>query len=93
VDQALQILAALAYAFIFLLGTAVLLILVVFVFDVTQTKHAIRRNFPDIGHFRYWFERMGEFFRQYFFALDREEMPFNRAERSWSCSSSAGCRS
>jgi glutamate synthase domain-containing protein 2 len=26
---------------------------------------------------------MGEFFRQYFFALDREEMPFNRAERSW----------
>ena len=29
------------------------------------------------------FEELGEFFRQYFFALDREEMPFNRAERSW----------
>jgi glutamate synthase domain-containing protein 2 len=26
---------------------------------------------------------MGEFFRQYFFALDREELPFNRAQRSW----------
>ncbi|MEA3290944.1 MAG: FMN-binding glutamate synthase family protein, partial [Pseudomonadota bacterium] len=29
------------------------------------------------------FEQLGEFFRQYFFAMDREEMPFNRAERSW----------
>jgi glutamate synthase domain-containing protein 2 len=90
VDQALQIFAALAYAFIFLLGMAALLILVVFVFDVTQTKHAIRRNFPVIGHFRYWFERLGEFFRQYFFALDREEMPFNRAERSWVYRASKG---
>ena len=26
---------------------------------------------------------MGEFFRQYLFAMDREEMPFNRAEREW----------
>ncbi len=48
-----------------------------------QTKHAIRRNFPVIGRFRYLFERLGEFFRQYFFAMDREELPFNRAERSW----------
>lgn len=29
-----------------------------------------------IGRFRYAFEHMGEFFRQYFFAQDREEMPF-----------------
>ena len=48
-----------------------------------QTKHAIRRNYPLIGRFRYLFEEMGEFFRQYFFAQDREELPFNRAERSW----------
>jgi glutamate synthase domain-containing protein 2 len=36
-----------------------------------------------IGRFRYFFEHLGEFFRQYFFALDREELPFNRAQRSW----------
>lgn len=48
-----------------------------------QTAHAIRRNYPLVGRFRYLFEEMGEFFRQYFFALDREELPFNRAERSW----------
>ena len=48
-----------------------------------QTKQAIRHNYPVIGRFRYLFEKQGEFFRQYFFAQDREEMPFNRAERSW----------
>ncbi len=51
--------------------------------DVHQTKHTIRRNYPVIGRFRYFFEHLGEFFRQYFFALDREELPFNRAQRSW----------
>lgn len=51
--------------------------------DVRQTAHTVRRNFPVIGRFRYLFEHLGEFFRQYFFAQDREELPFNRAERSW----------
>lgn len=51
--------------------------------DVTQTQHAIRRNYPLIGRFRYFFEHLGEFFRQYFFAMDREELPFNRSQRSW----------
>ncbi|TXS96050.1 FMN-binding glutamate synthase family protein [Parahaliea maris] len=54
-----------------------------YVVDVTQTRHAVRRNYPVIGRFRYFFEHLGEFFRQYFFALDREELPFNRAQRSW----------
>lgn len=51
--------------------------------DVNQSRHAIRRNFPVIGRFRYFFEHLGEFFRPYFFAMDREELPFNRAQRSW----------
>ncbi|MBN7796003.1 FMN-binding glutamate synthase family protein [Parahaliea mediterranea] len=60
-----------------------LALLWMYVADVTQTRHAIRRNYPVIGRFRYFFEHLGEFFRQYFFALDREELPFNRAQRSW----------
>ena len=72
-----------ASLFIVVFGLLVILIAIFYVRDVTQTKHAIRRNYPVIGRFRYIFERQGEFFRQYFFALDREEMPFNRAERSW----------
>jgi glutamate synthase domain-containing protein 2 len=82
-DQALRILAIFAYGFILLVGAGVLTVVVLYLVDITQTKHAIRRNFPVIGRFRYLFEHLGEFFRQYFFALDREELPFNRAERSW----------
>ncbi len=65
------------------IGAAFLWVSVLYVIDVTQTKHAIRRNFPVIGRLRYRFEHMGQFFRQYFYALDREEMPFNREQRSW----------
>jgi len=78
-----SVLQLLTYLFVFLLGIGVLWIIVLYIIDVSQTKHAIRRNFPVIGRFRYFFEKLGEFFRQYFFALDREEMPFNRAERTW----------
>ncbi len=56
---------------------------VMYLMDISQSTHAVRRNFPVIGRFRYFFEHMGEFFRQYFFSMDREEMPFNRAQRSW----------
>ena len=78
-----NILALFAYLFVFVIGIGVLWILTLYIIDVSQTKHAVRRNFPVVGRFRYMFEHLGEFFRQYFFAQDREEMPFNRAERSW----------
>ena len=68
---------------VFLFGVGLLVVLVLFVIDITQTKHAVRRNYPVIGRFRYLFEHLGEFFRQYFFAMDREELPFNRSQRSW----------
>ena len=77
---AMEILAA---SFIIILGLIVVAVVVTYIFDVTQPKSAIKRNYPVVGHFRYFFEHIGEFFRQYFFAMDREEMPFNRAQRSW----------
>jgi glutamate synthase domain-containing protein 2 len=82
-ERTLQVLAFFAYGFVFVIGIALLVIAVLYFIDVNQTKHAVRRNFPVIGRFRYLFEHLGEFFRQYFFAMDREELPFNRAERSW----------
>ncbi|MGQ0578383.1 MAG: glutamate synthase-related protein, partial [Betaproteobacteria bacterium] len=54
-----------------------------FVQDVTQKKHSVLRNYPVVGRLRYFFEKQGEYFRQYFFAGDRDEMPFNRATRGW----------
>ncbi len=69
--------------FVFVLGLLVLYLAILYVIDKTQKEHTVRRNYPVIGRFRYFFEHLGEFFRQYFFAMDREEMPFNRAQRSW----------
>ncbi len=62
---------------------AAVAIVIIYVIDRTQTQQAIRRNYPVIGRLRYLFEHLGVFFRQYFFAMDREELPLNRAERAW----------
>ncbi|MEY8214194.1 MAG: FMN-binding glutamate synthase family protein [Colwellia sp.] len=72
-----------AFVFIWVVGILVLLLIVVYIIDRFQTKQAIRRNYPVVGRFRYFFEHLGGFFRQYFFAMDREELPFNRAQRNW----------
>ena len=62
-----------------------LLMFAAFVFarDITQKKHSILRNYPLVGHLRYFLEQLGEYLRQYLFSGDREEMPFNRATRAW----------
>ncbi len=73
----------LALVFVCVLGVAVLLVVVFYITDKLQTGDAVRRNYPVIGRFRHLFSSLGEFFRQYFFAMDREEMPFNRAQRDW----------
>ena len=80
VAQALEILTTL---FVFAIGLGVLLAFILLIVDLLQTGDAVRRNYPVIGRFRSFFSSLGEFFRQYFFAMDREEMPFNRAQRSW----------
>ena len=79
------------YSSIELLASLILILLAVFalvvacfyVVDKRQHKNAIRHNYPVVGRLRTFFEKQGEFFRQYFFAMDREEMPFNRSERNW----------
>lgn len=80
----------LAVLFILVIGYVVATLIVFYVIDVRQSKDAVRRNYPVLGRFRYLFSTLGEFFRQYFFAMDREEMPFNRAERDWVNKSSQG---
>lgn len=87
---ALKALEFMALSFAFLVGAIVLTALVFYVIDRTQTADAIRRNYPVIGRFRRLFSELGEFFRQYFFAMDREELPFNRAQRDWVGRASAG---
>ena len=77
------VLDGLTSLFIFVVGLVVLALIVLFIIDRTQTSDTVRRNYPVIGRMRYILSDLGEFFRQYFFAMDREEMPFNRAQRDW----------
>lgn len=69
------------------LGVVILVLLpfiaILGIWDVFQKKHTVLRNFPIIGHLRYVAEDLGVFLRSYFYARDREELPFNRAQRSW----------
>jgi glutamate synthase domain-containing protein 2 len=62
-----------------LLGVVVAMV----VYDLTQTRHAILRNFPIIGHFRYWLESVGPELRQYIVTSNDEERPFSRDQRRW----------
>ena len=52
-------------------------------YDVTQRHHAILRNFPIVGHFRYILETFGPELRQYIVTSNNEERPFSRDQRSW----------
>ena len=89
-NWALWGLQAMALTFVFAVGVALALAVAFFVVDRLQTRDAIRRNYPVIGRFRHLFITLGEFFRQYFFAMDREEMPFNRAQRDWVSKATSG---
>jgi glutamate synthase domain-containing protein 2 len=80
----------LSVVFIFIFGLVILTLIVFYFIDARQSRDAVRRNFPVLGRFRSLFKTLGEFFRHYFFAMDREEMPFNRAERHWITLSSEG---
>jgi glutamate synthase domain-containing protein 2 len=61
----------------------VLLLGVVAYRDYTQTKHAIRRNFPVLGWARYFLETIGPELRQYIISPNNAERPFSRDQRSW----------
>lgn len=50
--------------------------------DLRQTRHAVLRNYPVIGHMRFMLEYIRPEIRQYFIEGDHENLPFSRAQRS-----------
>ncbi|MBN3581992.1 FMN-binding glutamate synthase family protein [Algoriphagus aestuarii] len=61
----------------------ILLVLVMIgLYDVFQRKHAILRNFPIVGHFRYMFEAISPEIQQYFIESNTDGRPFSRNLRS-----------
>ena len=52
-------------------------------YDLIQKRHAVLRNFPVVGHLRYWLEAFGPELRQYIVTDNDEERPFSRDQRRW----------
>lgn len=52
------------------------------VYDLIQTRHAIRRNYPVLGNLRFLLEFIRPEIRQYFLEDDTQAAPFSRAKRS-----------
>ncbi|WP_026946450.1 FMN-binding glutamate synthase family protein [Algoriphagus marincola] len=52
------------------------------IYDSLQSKHAILKNFPVVGHFRYILESISPEIQQYFIESNTDGKPFNRNLRS-----------
>ena len=52
------------------------------IYDLIQPHHAILRNYPLMGHFRYIFEYIRPEIRQYFIEDERDPLPFSRDQRA-----------
>ncbi|MDM5177676.1 FMN-binding glutamate synthase family protein [Massilia sp. CCM 8695] len=50
--------------------------------DLSQTRRALRRNYPILAHFRFFFESIRPEIRQYFLEDDTDAKPFSRNQRS-----------
>ena len=51
-------------------------------YDIVQTRHAILRNFPIVGHFRYLLEQVRPEIVQYFIEQNHDGRPLDREQRS-----------
>lgn len=71
-----------------LIGLFIGFLTVIVIYDLVQRKHAILRNFPVIGHFRYILETIGPELRQYIVTDNDSERPFSRDQRRWVYASS-----
>ncbi|MGJ1269389.1 FMN-binding glutamate synthase family protein [Sphingobacterium spiritivorum] len=56
--------------------------LLIAVYHTIQTKHAILKNYPLVGYFRFFFESIRPEMRQYFWESDTDGRPFSRRQRS-----------
>ncbi len=83
---ALTILCAIAVAFlgpVWILGVALFGgFAALGVWDLSQTRSTLRRNYPILAHFRYGLESIGPEMRQYFIESDTAEVPYSRQQRA-----------
>lgn len=64
------------------LAAILIALLILAVWDVTQKRHAILRNYPVLGHMRYLLESIRPEIQQYFIERNFDGKPFDRDTRS-----------
>jgi glutamate synthase domain-containing protein 2 len=52
------------------------------IWDLLQSRHSIRRNYPILAHIRFFLEKIRPEIRQYFLESDTDGVPFNRSKRA-----------
>jgi glutamate synthase domain-containing protein 2 len=52
------------------------------IWDMLQTKHSLRRNYPILANIRFILEKIRPEIRQYFLESDLDGTPFNRSKRA-----------
>jgi len=52
------------------------------IWDMVQTKHSLRRNYPILANIRFGLEKVRPEIRQYFLESDTDGVPFNRSKRA-----------
>jgi glutamate synthase domain-containing protein 2 len=52
------------------------------IWDMAQTKHSLRRNYPILANLRFMLEAVRPEIRQYFLESDLDGRPFNRSKRA-----------
>src|SRR5215471_20779412 len=67
--------------FVALFGLS-LLAVAIGVWDILQTKHSLRRNYPILANIRFGLEKVRPEIRQYFLESDMDGVPFNRSKRA-----------
>ncbi|WP_394357161.1 FMN-binding glutamate synthase family protein [Sphingopyxis indica] len=63
-------------------ASVVILLVLLGIRDLLQPLHSIQRNYPVIGHVRWFVELIRPELRQYLFEADEEAAPFSRSQRS-----------
>ncbi len=65
-----------------LFGALIIVLALIAIYDKMQKTHTILRNFPILGHIRFFLEFFRPEIQQYFVADDRSERPFDRETRT-----------
>ena len=78
---------------IFTVGVFLLVFVIIYMYivDVTQTSQTIRRNYPVVGRFRYFFEHMGEVFPTVFFCSGQRGVAVQQSAAILGVSSGKEC--